>query len=100
MSNRNFKIGDKVLCIDDRPDLSMEGFYLIKNFPQLMEVYTVRDLFDVSIRVEEIKNPSDHEYAEPYFKKRRFIKVPKNFLKTKAKSNQKTMVKTEKTYSL
>jgi len=100
MSNRNFKVGDKVLCIDDYFDPSIEGYYLIINRPKLMEIYTVRCLYDISIRVEEIHNPSDNFYYETYFQKRRFIKVPKNFLNTKAKSNQKTMLKTEKTYSL
>ena len=72
-----FKIGDKVICINDRFDKTAFGAYLIIHWPKLYEIYTVRAIHDLgnSIFLKELVNKSDNECGEPSFFNIRFRKV-------------------------
>ena len=52
-----FKIGDKVVCINDS-FLVREPKYMFMNFPKKGEVYTVRGFcsLGISMHLEEIRN--------------------------------------------
>jgi hypothetical protein len=57
----NFRIGEKVVCIDGRKELD-RGVYYDETFPQEGCVYTVRGL-DSGVLLEEIVN-EPQEYVE------------------------------------
>ena len=85
-----FKTGDRVLCINGdfqfrkHPCVDLVIFSMIKRFPKLMEVYTVRRPHDSgkAIFLAEIVNPllinaDGGSIQEPCWKVERFIKLPK-----------------------
>ena len=85
-----FKIGDRVLCINDdfrfrkHPCIDLVAFSMIKRFPIHMEVYTVRrpHIRGGTIFLAEITNPilvnaNGESMEEPSWKAERFIKLPK-----------------------
>jgi hypothetical protein len=79
MENLGFKIGDKVVCINDHFDKSKSYSKQILKWPELMEIYTIRDFYDKSIYLEEIVNPiiidNNKVIREPCFYRWRFIKL-------------------------
>lgn len=80
MENSSLKIGDKVVCINDRFDDFNCFTEHVLYFPKLMEIYTIRGFYDKSIYLEEIVNPlitnEDGEVlGEPCFYIWRFIKL-------------------------
>ena len=79
MKIQNFKIGDKVVCInDDFSFVHKEYAYTeFMKFPEMMKVYTIRDLPQESCHLEEIVNPklSYYNLNEPGFYRWRFVKL-------------------------
>ena len=72
-----FKIGDKIVCINDRFDKTAIGHHLMSHWPKLFEVYTVRAIHDKgnSVFLEELINDSDNDFSEPSFFNFRFRKA-------------------------
>lgn len=54
-----FKVGDKVVCIDDNFDRSKPNFEKIfPNLPVKDSVYTIREYQEPSIKLVEVVNPT------------------------------------------
>jgi hypothetical protein len=72
-----FKIGEKIICINDKFDKTAYGSHLMVAWPKLYEIYTVRAIHELqnSIFLNEIVNNSDDECSEPSFFNIRFRKV-------------------------
>jgi hypothetical protein len=74
METHQFNIGDKVICINDLFELDEDDHLF--NFPKLMEIYTIRGLYDESVYLEEIINPLHPEFdLEICFYNWRFVKL-------------------------
>lgn len=87
MENKKFKIGDRVLCINDDFRNVCPRDYKRCKFPVQGNEYTVRFALPDSIFLNEIINPILKWYVmEPSFYNHRFIKI---------RSNEK--IETEKT---
>jgi hypothetical protein len=75
----NFKIGDKVVCINDDFSLALKEYAYTEfmKFPEMMKIYTIRDLPLESCYLEEIVNPklSYYNLQEPGFYRWRFVKL-------------------------
>jgi hypothetical protein len=73
------KIGDKVLCINGKfPPMEEVELRFGVETPKAGEVYTVRELYKSSIRLEEIINPPlgynyGKDYSEKAFYRWRFM---------------------------
>ena len=76
-----FRVGQKVICIDDRVMLARMHEIRDRNvqFPEEGKMYTVRDVlvrsYGTGIYLEEIKNPEQQfgfEFCEPGFLVERF----------------------------
>jgi len=52
----NFKVGQKVVCVERPPRDNFDEFYGLVD-PLLNDIYTIRELDGIYIRLEEIKNP-------------------------------------------
>jgi hypothetical protein len=97
--------GDKVICIDanwsygktDAVDL--HAFVMIKHFPELLKVYTVREapIGRSSILLAELVNPilinaKGKSMEEIHWNDWRFIKVKKEMLKQPRESSNETAI--------
>jgi hypothetical protein len=85
-----FKVGDKVLCIDDNysygrtKSIDEHAFSMINYFPRMLEVYTVLQFrtIDNSLLLAELRNPilvnaAGKSMEEVHWNSWRFIKVTK-----------------------
>ncbi|MFN4812449.1 MAG: hypothetical protein ACK5JQ_07690 [Bacteroidota bacterium] len=97
----NFKIGDKILCINDdfSEVLKNNAYAEFMKFPEAMKVYTVRALPTESCQLEEIVNPrlSYYEFQEPAFYRWRFIKLDLQSEKSRARKSNIATSKKQKT---
>jgi hypothetical protein len=97
--------GDKVICIDanwsygktDAVDL--HAFVMIKHFPELLTVYTVREapIGRSSILLAELVNPilinaKGKSMEEIHWNDWRFIKVKKEMLQKPRESSNETVI--------
>jgi|LakMenEpi03Aug12_release.lakeMendotaPanAssembly.Ray.scaffolds.fasta_scaffold836570_2 hypothetical protein len=100
-----FRRGDKVICIDanwsygktDAVDL--HAFVMIKHFPELLKVYTVREapIGRSSILLAELVNPilinaNGKSMEEIHWNDWRFIKVKKEMLQQPRESSNVTVI--------
>ena len=72
MNNENkFNIGDSVICINDNFVKTCELVRHVKHWPIQLEIYTIEDLHEDCIFLEEIANPDiiheGHNYGQPMF---------------------------------
>ena len=75
-----FKVGQKVVCIDDNFDTSNDDFNnTFRNLPKKDQVYTIREYDSPAVKLEEISNPlvpidlaGEVIYEEPGFHEKRF----------------------------
>jgi hypothetical protein len=98
-----FKRGDKVMCIDAdfrygrTSEVDDHAFAMIKRFPHLLEIYTVRETpaADIdAILLCEIFNPilvnaEGLKMAEIHWHTWRFVKLPKTYFKNSSKQIEK-----------
>jgi len=77
MDNPVFKVGEKIICINDNFDKTAYGAYLMVAWPKRYEIYTVRAIHELqnSIFLNELVNNSDSECREPSFFNFRFRKA-------------------------
>jgi hypothetical protein len=97
-----FKRGDKVMCIDSdfrygrTSAVDDHAFAMIKRFPNLMEIYTVRETpaFKYAILLCELLNPilgNAHglRMEEIQWHTWRFVKLPKTYLRKPSEHTEK-----------
>ncbi len=96
----NFKIGDKVVCInDDFSFVHKEYAYTeFMKFPEMMKIYTIRSLPQESCHLEEIVNPrlSYYKHEEPEFYRWRFVKLDHKPVKSAAVNKNEALTKQKK----
>jgi hypothetical protein len=100
-----FRRGDKVICIDANWSygktnaVDLHAFAMIKHFPELLTVYTVREAPSErsSILLAELVNPilinaNGKRMEEIHWNDWRFIKVKKEILKSTVKSRTANVI--------
>jgi hypothetical protein len=96
----NFKIGDKVVCINDDFSLAQKEYAYTEfmKFPEMMKIYTIRDLPLESCYLEEIVNPklSYYNLQEPGFYRWRFVKLDHKTEKSAAVNNNEALTEQKK----
>lgn len=63
-----FRVNDKVLCIDDSPDFTPFGF--LPNTLQQGKLYVVRDVYEYNIRgvCLRVDEGTSHSYEKRHFR--------------------------------
>jgi hypothetical protein len=80
-----FRVGDKVICIDDKPRKDIPRHLVARNFVKKGVVYTLREIVastkgnGMGFLLEEVRNeplyyPVIDVCIEPVFKSERFVK--------------------------
>ncbi len=100
-----FRRGDKVMCIDSNWSygktnaVDLHAFAMIKHFPELLTVYTVREAPSErsSILLAELVNPilinaNGKRMEEIHWNDWRFIKVKKEILNSTVKSRTANVI--------
>ena len=95
-----FKVGTKVVCIDDSVKSGQEGFVAkaYKNWIKVNEIYTIRGIFNnkgivTGILLEEVVNGAIYihlidDWAEPMFATTRFRELTYNELEETEESEE------------